>query len=337
MFDAHRRLAAVAALALGLALAGCGEGNKTDQAQDVTPTSSTSLGITLAPPSGTATPPSSAGPGASTGPTRTQRPSRSPRGTVEPTSTASTASTASTETGPMPPSHPSTKDPSSRPSKSPTKPPKHPPEPTSGPKRLAWVPFGPASPSAPTATARHYDAFYKTCSYRQEDQIEPAEEAFWRAAFQICNAVRSGSDAQWRTAIGLWNSGAKGFSADGCLLRTVRSMLTAIMGQTPDPAQRPTVVLGSSAPGYACTPTNPNLDPRRGPQGQTADVTATWSGAGWIGEMGRWTLGEREIGAGTSGSGSMRLSLPDDLTGAHRLLLTFDTGQKVDFGTFTYE
>jgi len=235
------------------------------------------------------------------------------------------------------PSDPPTKHASPKPSTSPTKPPKHPPKSPSDPKRLAWVPFGPASPSAPTATARHYDALYKTCSYRQEDQIEPAEEAFWRAAFQICNAVRSGSDSQWRTAIDLWNSGAKGFSADGCLLRTVRSMLTAIMGPSPDPERRPNVVLGSSAGGYACTPTHADLDPRRGPQGEFADVTATWSGADWIGEMGQWTLGEREIAPGTSGQGSMRLSLPDDLTGAHRLLLTFDTGQKVDFGTFTYE
>lgn len=183
---------------------------------------------------------------------------------------------------------------------------------------------------------RHYDAFYKTCSYRREDQIEPAEEAFWHAAFQVCNAVRNGSDTQWRTAVDLWNSGAKDFKADGCLLLTVRSMLRTIMGPTPDPARRPTVVLGSSKPGYACTPINASLDPRQGPAGQTPEVTATWSGAGWIGEMGQWTLGERALLGGQSGPGSMMLRLPDDLTGTHRLLLTFDTGQKVDFGTFAY-
>ena len=165
--------------------------------------------------------------------------------------------------------------------------------------------------------------------------MQGIEASFWEAAALACVALRQSSGEEWRSATEAWFGGGRDFATRNCYVDTVRATMQSIMGSTPSPDSLPAIALGPSAGGYACPPHSFDLSPRQGPSGTV--VTLSWSGAPWMQYSGRVLFGAEPTGFAKEGEAFISVPSPDHVPGAVSVVMALDNGDRLDFGTYTYE
>lgn len=214
-----------------------------------------------------------------------------------------------------------------------------------GTKVLAWLPFGPANPSAPSPQMSMYGTLYSDCTADPTVSFsEPGEAAFWRSALYACRALR-GSDraAAWHTARQAWQQdGGSQFPVTGCRAAHVQAFLVRFFAIVRSGSDLERVALGGHSHGLACPPGDVSIDPVSGPARTL--VTLHWTGSpdlyySQFSDGPRIYVGGLPADGESDGSGeSATVTMPEPGSGATSVpvVVRYDGYGDIPLGTFTY-
>lgn len=258
-----------------------------------------------------------------------------------PTETASPWSPTPRPTTPSDPSEPSSRtEPTDRtstatPTERTTKPD---PDDDDQARQVGWLPFGPATPLSPSATARVYAHLRADCARAvtepRNENMSGDAAAFWEAAAHACLAFRTSSDTEWEAATAAWTGGGRSYGAHDCLVDQVRVTLQSIMGPAAAPTSRPSITLVGAPTAYACPPSDLALSPQAGPPG--TEVELSWVGAPWMGTSGQIRFGSQSAAPGTESMHGLEVTAPEGVSGLVDVTIAFETGTQVTFGKFEF-